>query len=167
MEKKYRQFNVVMYILMAAILGLFIVFGTQSGHPWALTCYQCRACNINCPLGYDVASYIAAASTNNPNLYMDASNLQLSLRESFNTDKNMIIEIDSTRMTAKDAVDSGYDLDTLVWARTLRAKDAAKFDPVCGNCESIMKDNKSSSPCPINLPITNVIRDLKDDGEFA
>lgn len=167
MDKGYRQFNVLVYVTMAMILGSFIIFGTQSGHPWALTCYQCRACNINCPLGYDVASYVAAAATNNPNLYMRATKLQLTLKESYITDKNMIIEVNGETMTAEEAVERGHPLDKVVWVRMLRAKDAAKFDPLCANCESYVVENKTITPCPINLPITNVIRDLKDDGELG
>lgn len=167
MEKRYRQFNVLMYVVMAVIFGSFVIFGTQSGHPWALTCYQCRACNINCPLGYDVASYVTAAATNNPDLYMRATKLQLSLEESYTTDQNMIIEIDGVRMTAKEAVEKDYAADSVVWVRMLRAKDAAKFDPLCANCESYVVENKTITPCPINLPVTNVIRDLRDDGELG
>ncbi len=156
-----------MYIIMAVIFGLFIISGTQSGHPWTLTCYQCRACNINCPLGYDVAAYVAAAATNNPDTYMSASKLQLTLEESYTTDENMIIEINGEKMTAGEAVENSRPMDLVVQVKKLRAKDAAKFDPLCGNCESYLKENKKTALCPINLPITDVIRDLKDDGKFG
>ena len=69
----------------------------------------------------------------------------------------MIVEVDGTRMTAKECYDD-YSNDTVVWARKLRVKDAAKFDPLEGQCDPM---------CPVDLPVTNAIRDLKEDGKFG
>ncbi|MFH1402691.1 MAG: hypothetical protein ABIH11_00295 [Candidatus Altiarchaeota archaeon] len=151
-----RRFNVVAFLVIAGILALYSYTAFASGHPWALTCYQCRACNLNCPLGYDVASYMTAAVTNNPDLYMTASNLQLTVREAYDTDSGMTIEYNGERMTAGEAVKK-IPGKTVVEVRELKAKDAARFDPLEGACEKNI---------PLNLPITDVIRDLKDDGEF-
>jgi len=156
MEKKLRQFNVGMFMIAALILGALVFTGFRSGHPWALTCYQCKACNLKCPLGYDVSVYVAASATNNPDLYMSAKNLQLTVKDAYETDRNMKVEMDGKMMTAEEA-HKEFKPDTVVWARKLRVKDAAKFDPVDGFCNSM---------CPISLPITSAIRDLKSDGEF-
>jgi len=157
MEPKYRSFNVALYLLATMVLGSIVISAFTSGHPWALTCYQCKACNLNCPLGYDVSMYVAAAATDNPDLYMSASNLQLTLEEAYRTDPEMIVEVDDKTMTAEEAY-MEYSNDTVVWARKLRVKDAAKFDPLCGACEPM---------CPVKLPITNAIRDLKENGRFG
>jgi ferredoxin len=157
MEPKYRRFNVALYVLATVILASIVLNAFTSAHPWALTCYQCKACNLNCPLGYDVSVYVAAAATNNPNLYMSASNLQLTLEEAYITDPEMILEVGGERMTA-EAAHREYENDTIVLARKLRVKDAAKFDPLDGACDSM---------CPVKLTITNAIRDLKEDGKFG
>jgi ferredoxin len=156
MEPRYRRFNVALYFLATIILGSIVINAFTSGHPWALTCYQCKACNLKCPLGYDVSVYVAAAATDNPDLYMSASNLQLTLEEAYGTDPDMIVEVEGNRTTANEA-HTMYPGDTIVWARKLRVRDAAKFDPLEGACESM---------CPVTLQITNVIRDLKEDGKF-
>ena len=156
MEKRLRQFNVGMFMIAALILGALVFTGFMSGHPWALTCYQCKACNLKCPLGYDVSLFVVASATNNPNLYMSATNLQLTVEEAYETDRDMLVEVDGKKMTAKEAHEE-LSPDMVVWARKLRVKDAAKFDPIDGYCDSL---------CPIGLPVTNAIRDLKSDGEF-
>jgi len=159
MEPKYRRFNVALYVLATVILASIVINAFISGHPWALTCYQCKACNLRCPLGYDVSLYVEAAATNNPDLYMSASNLQLTLGEAYETDPDMIVEIDGKKMTANDAYNSNrYPNNTIVYVRRLRVKDAAKFDPLDGICDAM---------CPINLHITKIIRDLKEDGKFG
>jgi len=157
MEKKWRELNVWTYLVAAAIMSSMIITSFSSGHPWAITCYQCKACSLRCPLGYDVSMYVTAALTNNPDLYMNAKNLQLPLKVAYETDPNMLVEIDGKLLTAKEAYNK-YNSSTVVWVRRLKVKDAAKFDPLDGNCETL---------CPINLKITNIIRDLKDDGKFG
>lgn len=157
MEPKYRRFNVALFLLATLVLGSIVINSFTSGHLWALTCYQCKACNLKCPLGYDVSIYLAAAVTNNPDLYMSASNLQLTLEEAYMTDPEMIVEVDNKKMTSGDAYKK-YSNDTRVWVRKLKAKDAAKFDPLEGACDPM---------CPVVLPITSVIRDLKEDGKFG
>jgi L-lactate utilization protein LutB len=156
MTDKNKRFNAIAFVLIASVLALFSYTALSSGHPWALTCYQCRACNLNCPLGYDVASFVTAAATGNPNLYMTAGNLQLTLKEAYETDPEMVVEIKGDMMTSREAIER-YPDKTVVEVRKLRAKDAAKYDPLEGACEPL---------CPIKLPITDIIRDLKDDGEF-
>jgi len=157
MDKKYRQINVLTFVGIALIMGTLVITAFQSGHPWSLTCYQCRACNLKCPLGYDVARFVSAAYSNDPDLYMDAQNLQLRLDAAYETDPNMVVEIEGNTMTAEEA-HKKYPGNMIVYVRKLRVKDAAKFDPLDGACETT---------CPIDLPITNIIRDLKEDGVFG
>ncbi len=160
MEPKYRRFNVALYLLATMILGSIVINAFTSGHPWALTCYQCKACSLNCPLGYDVSVYVAAAVTDNPDLYMGASNLQLTLEEAHRTDPDMLVSKEygeDETMTAREAYDK-YANDTVVWVKKLRVKDAAKFDPLDGACDPM---------CPVGLRVTDVIRDLKEDGVFG
>lgn len=160
MEPKYRRFNVALYLLATMILGSIVINAFTSGHPWALTCYQCKACSLNCPLGYDVSVYVAAAVTDNPDLYMSASNLQLTLEEAHRTDPDMLVSKEygeDETMTAREAYNK-YANDTVVWVKKLRVKDAAKFDPLDGACDPM---------CPVGLRVTDVIRDLKEDGVFG
>ena len=88
---------------------------------------------------------------------MSAQNLQLRLKTAYETDPNMIVEIDGNEMTAMEA-HKKYPEDMMVYVRKLRVKDAARFDPLEGACETT---------CPIGLPITSIIRDLKEDGKFG
>ncbi|MBD3388001.1 MAG: hypothetical protein GF416_03035 [Candidatus Altiarchaeales archaeon] len=156
MEEGNRRFNVVAFFVIAAILALFAYTAYSSGHPWSLTCYQCRACNLNCPLGYDVAKFVVAAAVDDPDIYMSARNLQLRLDEAYSTDPDMTVEVDGERMTAGEAIER-FGEGLVVEVRMLRVKDAAKYDPLEGACER---------SCPIELPITDTIRDLKEDGVF-
>ena len=146
-----------LYVLATLVMAAIVIESFSAGHPWALTCYQCKACNLKCPLGYDVSMYVAAAATDNPDLYMSSTKLQLILEEAYLTDPDMIVEINDERMSAGEAYDR-YEPERVVWVRKLRAKDAAKFDPLDGYCDSM---------CPVDLPITDAIRDLKEDGKFG
>ena len=61
-------------------------------------------------------------------------------------------------MTARKALlGLGLSAETEIRVHKMKAKDAAKYDLLCGNCQKT---------CPINLPIEDIIRDLREDGSF-
>ncbi len=81
------------------------------------------------------------------NLYMRDIHLKVKMKE--NGDENI--------MTIKESQEKGLKYGDVIEMYEMRAKDAAYFCPMCGNCEP---------PCPVRLPITKYIIDLKPDGVY-
>lgn len=81
------------------------------------------------------------------NLYIRDPHLKIKVKE--DDEENI--------MTIKEAVKKGLNYSNIIEMYEMRAKDAAYFCPMCGNCEP---------PCPVRLPITKYIIDLKPDGVY-
>jgi ferredoxin len=113
--------NVFSFLLISGFLAGNVFKALSSGHPWTLTCYECRACMVKCPKKLDPSRFVVAARTGNPEMKVP--------------------------LISKDG-------ETIY----LPARDAAKQCIGCKLCEKT---------CPISLPITNAIEDLKDDLMFG
>ncbi|MBW2149681.1 MAG: hypothetical protein JRI22_22030 [Deltaproteobacteria bacterium] len=157
MNKIFLRINVFCYLVIAGFLGLSVITSLSSAYPWAITCYNCVLCRKTCPLGIDPYGFVTAAISNDPNLYVTATNIRVRLGEAVDLDPYMVLNIKGLNVTATQALDQGLGRDTEVTVSEMKVKDAAKYCPLCGNCEK---------PCPINLPVMKIIEDLKDDGKF-
>jgi Fe-S oxidoreductase len=152
-----QKLNIVFYLVIAGFLASAVVASMRSGYPWSLACYNCILCRHTCPLGINPFGFVRAAVSNDPGLYIEASSIRLSLGEAVQLDPEMVLTAEGLRCTAKDALGKKKDPELEVMAFNMKAKDAARLCPLCGNCEK---------PCPIGLPIMKIIEDLRDDGEF-
>ena len=144
-------------MLIICFLVVPVVTCLQSGYPWTLTCYNCLLCRQACPLGIDPHGFIMAAMTNDPALYINASNVRLRVGEAFDLDPQMALQIDGREVTAAEALEQNVARTKEVVTSKMKAKDAAKYCPLCGNC---------AKKCPINLPVLKIIEDLRDGGKF-
>ena len=157
MKKAFIRINVFCYVVIVVFLAVSVVASFRSGYPWSITCYNCVLCRQKCPLGIDPYGFVTAAISNDPGLYIEAKNLRLRLGEALEVDPNIIETAGKSAVTAKGVLDRGLDPNAEVTVSMIKAGDAARYCPLCGNCE---KD------CPIDLPIMEIIEDLRDDGKF-
>jgi L-lactate utilization protein LutB len=195
MGSTWKLLNVGAFIALGGHLGSLAVTSTSSGHPDTLTCYECRACASPCPWKLDPSGYLVAARVNNPDRRMLAQynvarynkligsrepDREMTIDTLLERDKNMkviigvvkerdpitdeIIEVekrDPMRINkAKEELDKliaeGKDAE-LTDIYEMRAKDAAFYDPLCARCEPV---------CPVDLPVTKYIRDVKADEKY-
>jgi Fe-S oxidoreductase len=157
-NKNFLRLNVFCYLVIAAFLASAVVTSLGSGHPWAITCYNCSSCSRSCPLAINPSGFTLSAIGNNPELYLAAANIRLRLNEAAERDPEMMVTIKGKgNMKAGQALSRGISLDTEVTTFRMKAKDAAQYCLLCGVCE---KD------CPIKLPIMDIIEDLRNNGKF-
>jgi len=190
MKGAFKFLNIGSFLALGGFVGALPLFATSSGHVQSITCYECRACASKCPYKFDPAGFLLAGRTNNPQRRML---VQLDVRKrkkkegvwvdnptNYNTlqasrfpeklvslsglhkrDKYIKVKVrgvDSDRIiTVKEAVEQGYSEDQLLETYEMRAVDAAFFCILCGNCNPV---------CPVNLPVTEYIMDLKENGKF-
>jgi len=152
-----RKINLFCYLVIAVFLAGSVAASLTSGYPWSIACYNCILCKHTCPIGIDPYGFVKAAISNEPDLYIEASSIRLRLGEAAELDPRLSLKVDESEMTVQTALAKGISPDSEVTVLRMRAKDAAKFCPLCGNCEK---------PCPVALPIMKIIEDLKDDGKF-
>lgn len=152
-----RKINILCYLVIAAFMAGGAVASLSSGYPWSIACYNCILCKQTCPIGIDSYGFLRAAMSDNPDLMIEANSIRLRLGEAFEVDPGMIVRHQGWRSTAREALGRRIDPESEVTVSSMKAKDAAKYCPLCGNCEK---------PCPVKLPIMQIIEDLRDDGEF-
>ncbi len=152
-----RKINLFCYLVIALFLAGSVVASLTSGYPWSIACYNCILCKHTCPIGIDPYGFVKAAISNAPALYIEASSIRLRLGEAVDLDPHLYLKIEGSEVTAQAALERKIAPDSEVMVSRMKAKDAAKFCPLCGNCEK---------PCPITLPIMKIVEDLRDDGEF-
>jgi ferredoxin len=187
MKGAFRFLNVGSFIALGAFLGALPILSTSSGHIQSITCYECRACASRCPFKFDPAGFLLAGRTNNPQRRMlvqldlrkkkangepnptGYNQLYASLRPEvfitmsklYKRDKYLRVKVRGKEkdriITVKEAVEQGYSDEQLLETYEMRAVDAAFFCILCGNCDD---------RCPIDLPVTEYIRDLKENGKF-
>ena len=195
MGSTWKLLNVGAFIALGGHLGSLAVTSIASGHPDSLTCYECRACASPCPWKLDPSGYLVAARVNNPDRRMLAQynvarynrligsrepEREMTIDKLLERDENMkvvigvvkerdsitdeIIEVekrDPMRIkTAKEELEKlraeGKDAE-LTDIYEMRAKDSAFYDPLCARCEPV---------CPVALPVTKFIRDVKADEKY-
>lgn len=71
-------------------------------------------------------------------------------------DKRDPMRVDKAKEELEKFKDEGKDAE-LTDIYEMRAKDSAFYDPLCARCEPV---------CPVALPITKFIRDVKVDGKY-
>jgi L-lactate utilization protein LutB len=194
MGSTWKLLNVGAFIALGGHLGSLAVTSISSGHPDSLTCYECRACASPCPWKLDPSGYLVAARVNNPDRRMLAQyNVErynkligsreperlmtlenLKKRDRFmkviigevnerhpngdikDVDKRDPMQIESAEEELEKLIDEGKDA-VLTDVYEMRAKDSAFYDPLCARCEPA---------CPVALPITKFIRDVKADEKY-
>lgn len=176
MTGTWKVLNVGAFLTLGGFLGSLPIMSAASGHTEAIWCYECRACASTCPWGFDPAGYYIAARTNNPDRRMLAQipvkkyneiiggrepERKITLNKLNEMDKFIKVKVlnagEEENITVKEALDRNFTDNQLREIYEMRAKDAAYFDPLCSKC---------MPPCPVNLPITTPIMDLKGEGEF-
>lgn len=172
---------------MGGFLGALPILATSSRHIQSITCYECRACASKCPYSFDPAGFLLAGRTNNPQRRML---IQLDLRQTLEdgspnpTGYNQLIASKDPKklcnlstlskmdeyirikvrsggqdklITVKEAIEQGFSDSQVLETYEMKAVHAAHFCILCGNC---------NLTCPVDLPVTEYILDLKDDGGF-
>ncbi len=157
MKKIFLRINVMCYLIIVCFLALSVVTSMSSGYPWAITCYNCSLCRQACPLGIDVQGIVTAAISNDPHLSITANRIRLRLGEAMQIDPEMMLQSGRSAVRAGRLLADGTPPETEFTVSMMKAKDAAGFCPLCGNCEK---------PCPISLPVMKIIEDLRKDGRF-
>lgn len=178
MTGTWKVLNVGAFLTLGGFLGSLPIMASASGRTESLFCYECRACASPCPWRFDPAGYYIAARTNNPNRRMLAQipvkkyneknmpggrekERKITLQKLYDMDKSMKVKVlngdKEENITVEEAVERNFTDNELIEIYEMRAKDAAFFDPLCAKCLPL---------CPVNLPITDVIMDLKAEGKF-
>jgi len=183
LEGTWRVLNVGAFVTIGGFLAGLPLESMASGHPDTMTCYECRACASKCPWRFDPSGFEVAARTNNPNKRMlfqavldptaaynwnsviakdDPSHPKYITLDSLMARDRAIkvraeVRGEERIMTVEEALTFFPGEIDLLALYEMRAKDAAFYCPLCGNCEP---------PCPVKLKINDHIRDLKPDGEF-
>ncbi len=153
-----KKINIFLITIIIVYLGFIGVRAFQSGYPFALICYNCKACDSVCVLGIDPQGFMAASVSNDPNIYIYVTNFRIHAGEAEKMDPDMIIQWNGENISVSSALSRGLvNIDTEVMTFKMRAKDAAAICIECAACERV---------CPVKLPILDVIRGLKNiDGE--
>ncbi|UCE73218.1 MAG: hypothetical protein JSV56_09290 [Methanomassiliicoccales archaeon] len=195
MGSTWKLLNVGAFIALGGHLGSLAVTSISSGHPDSLTCYECRACASPCPWKLDPSGYLVAARVNNPDRRMLAQyniarynrlvgtrepDREMTLDKLLERDPYMkviigvVLERDPatneiTKVEKKDPMRIEQAKEELEKLRAegkdaemtdiyeMRAKDSAFYDPLCARCEAA---------CPVALPVTKFIRDVKADEKY-
>jgi heterodisulfide reductase subunit C len=135
--------------------GLLIVNGLRARQPWAVTCYNCKACTAKCILGIDPQGFVAAALAGNRDIYVYATNIRLQARQAKAMDPDMVVSVGEHRLRASEAVERlGPEAEVVTYR--VRAGDAARLCLDCGACER---------GCVLGLPLMRMIDQLRKDQE--
>ena len=181
MEGGWRLLNVGAFLTLGGFLAGLPLLSMSSGHPEAIWCYECRACASTCPWRFDPSGFEVAARTNNPdrrmlfqapldpdnpnnynNVVAKGSEKEITLKTLIKRDPLIKVKVEvngeESIMTVEETQRYYPDDIKLVSTYEMRAKDAAFYCPLCAKCEP---------PCPVGLPITEIIRDLKNNSVFG
>lgn len=151
--------NTIGIVLIIGYLSYLGFNAFRSGYPWALLCYNCKSCNAACILGIDPQGFITAAYANDPDIYIYATNIRISLQEAYDRDPGMTMIADDDIITVREALTKrGIPPQTEIITYRMRARDAAKYCLDCGACDKA---------CPIRLPISSIFNHLKKHDSFG
>ena len=158
MKRKLVIINVIGVTLIVGYLAYLAFNAFRSGYPWALICYNCKQCNASCILGIDPQGFIASAYANDPDIYIYATNIRMTLQKAYNTDPGMTLKAGNDTITAQEALKlRNIPPETEIITYRMRARDAAKICLDCGACDKA---------CPITLPVSSIINHLKKHDSF-
>ena len=136
-----------------AYLGWLLVDALRARQPWAITCYDCKACTARCVLGLDPQGFVSAALAGSGDVYMYATNVRLPVRRALEIDPEMLVTVADRHPTAREAAaELGPDAELVTFK--MRARDAARVCFRCGACEK---------GCGLRLPLLRVIAQLRGD----
>ncbi|ABC80109.1 hypothetical protein [Anaeromyxobacter dehalogenans] len=139
--------------LTLAYLGWLLGDALRAGQPWAVTCYDCKACTARCVLGLDPQGFVSAALAGSGDVYMYATNVRLRARHALEIDPGMLVTVGDRHPTAREAAaELGPDAEVVTFR--MRARDAARACFRCGACEK---------GCGLRLPLLRVITQLRGD----
>lgn len=145
-------------VLAVGFLIYLCANALYSGYPWSLICYYCKKCNAPCVVGIDPQGFITSSYSNDPNVSMYVTNGRLPLGRAMEVDPSMVVQAeDGRKLSAAVMKGSGVDPGREVLTYRMRAKDAAQLCLSCGACEKA---------CPIGLPISAIVKDLREHGAF-
>lgn len=151
--------NTIGIVLIVGYLAYLGYNAFRSGYPWALVCYNCKSCNASCILGIDPQGFIEAAYANDPDIYIFATNIRMSLQKAYDMDPAMTLIAGNDIVTAREAIKKrGIPPQTEIITYRMRARDAAKFCLDCGACDKA---------CTIKLPISSIFQYLKKHNKFG
>ena len=154
MKKSFIIFNVIIYLAIGGYLGVIVYNSLAAHHPWSMACYNCKKCDSVCVLGIDPQGFITAAYSGEPDLYIRANNIKLTVERAMNIDPDMRISLDGKDHVLHEALENGLvSISTEIITSSLRASDAARLCLGCGACERA---------CPLKLPISRIIKDLSE-----
>lgn len=134
-----------------AYLGWLLGDALRARQPWAITCYDCKACTARCVLGLDPQGFVSAALAGSGDVYMYATNVRLLARRALEIDPEMLVTVADRHPTAREAA-AELGPDAEVVAFKMRARDAAQVCFRCGACEK---------GCPLRLPLLRMITQLR------
>ncbi len=159
MKRKLVIINTIGIVLIVGYLA-YLAFGAfRSGYPWSLVCYNCKQCNASCILGMDPQGFIESAYANDADIYMYATNIRMTLQKAYDIDPGMTLKAGNDTITAREALESrGIPPEAEIITYRMRARDAAKICLDCGACDK---------SCPIKLPVSSIIRHLKQHDSFG
>lgn len=157
MKRVFFYFNVGSSCAAILFLGFFPINALLSGYPWTITCYNCNICRLACPAGIDPYGFVTAALINDPDHYVSTTRIRLTLAQAEALDLEMPISLNGAKMKAQEARARGIPDDTEVTIVAIKAKHAARYCFLCGNC---------SKQCPISLPIKDIAQELSERGGF-
>jgi len=155
-RKMLSWLNTGCYLVILLYLGFIAASALASGYPWAITCYNCGLCRQSCPIGLDPHGFITAAMTNDKTILMQAVNVKLLPHEARMLDSSMPLVTKEGKRVDLENIDPAQAEDEVFVVR-MQARYAAAFCILCGNCDRI---------CPIKLPVTTIIRDLRNGKLF-
>lgn len=140
-------------LLLTVFLGLLGGHALANRQPWALTCYNCKACTAACVLGIDPQGFVAAQLANDPDLPIYATNIRLSVQKAQALDPDLEITREGRHLTLRQAVAQfGLRPSDEVVTYRMKARHAAALCLECAACEKA---------CVLELPLLRAIRQLK------
>ncbi|MBI1752799.1 MAG: 4Fe-4S dicluster domain-containing protein [Acidobacteria bacterium] len=153
MKRPALTLNTTAMLLLTIFLGLLGGHALANRQPWALTCYDCKACGAACALGIDPQGFVAAQLANDPDLPIYATNIRLNVRKALALDPELEITRGERHLPLRQAVTQfGLAPSEEVVTYRMKARHAAALCLECAACEKA---------CVLELPLLRAIRQLK------
>jgi ferredoxin len=161
-NKFIQSINIFCVIIMALFLISMSISAVLSGHAWSITCYYCKQCNRYCPQGIDAAGFVTSALSGNPNLLIDVDKGHRPLKRFYK-------EVPDIKVYWREEIKALKEIDI----NDIPQNTMFKIPPgkmkayyVAFVCQLCPDPAPCEAECPIDLPIKNITKDLRDDGKF-